>query len=37
MIQIFGLEGLPIIKEGDDLAELICNSTEQQRVHVEDH
>lgn len=36
MIQIIGLEGLPIIKEGDDLAELICRGAEQQGVHVED-
>lgn len=36
MIQIIGLEGLPIIKEGDDLAELICSGAEQQGVHVED-
>ncbi|MCK4433978.1 coenzyme F420-0:L-glutamate ligase [Candidatus Bathyarchaeota archaeon] len=36
MIQIFGVEGLPIIEEGDDLAELICGSAEQQGIHVED-
>ncbi|MEA2089934.1 MAG: coenzyme F420-0:L-glutamate ligase [Thermoproteota archaeon] len=36
MIQIIGLEGLPIIKEGDDLAELICRSAEQQGIHIED-
>jgi len=36
MIQIIGLEGLPIIKEGDDLAELICIGAERQGVRVED-
>lgn len=36
MIQIIGLKGLPIIKEGDDLAELICSRAEQEGIHVED-
>jgi len=37
MIQIFGLRGLPIVKKGDDLAELICYSAEEQGIHVEDN
>ena len=36
MIQIIELEGLPIIKEGDDLAELICSGAEQKGVRIED-
>ena len=36
MIQIFGVEGLPIIKEGDDLARLICEKAEEKKVHVQD-
>ena len=37
MIQVFGLRGLPIVKKGDDLAELICCSAEEQGIHVEDN
>jgi coenzyme F420-0:L-glutamate ligase/coenzyme F420-1:gamma-L-glutamate ligase len=36
MIQIIGLEGLPIIKEKDDLAELICSSAKKRGVCIED-
>jgi len=36
MIQIFGVEGLPIIREGDDLARLICEKAEERNVHVQD-
>jgi coenzyme F420-0:L-glutamate ligase/coenzyme F420-1:gamma-L-glutamate ligase len=36
MIQIFGVEGLPIIREGDDLARLICEKVEERNVHVQD-
>ena len=36
MIQIFGVEGLPIIREGDDLARLICEKAEEKKVHVQD-
>jgi len=36
MIQIIGLEGLPIVREGDDLAELICNGAERQGIHIVD-
>jgi len=32
MIQIIGVKGLPIVKEGDNLAKLICNAAEQQRT-----
>jgi len=32
MIQVFGVEGLPIIKKGDDLAELICRAAEKQKT-----
>jgi len=35
-IQIIGVKGLPIIKEGDDLARLICNATTQQGNPIED-
>jgi len=30
------VEGLPIIKEGDDLARLICEKVEERNVHVQD-
>jgi coenzyme F420-0:L-glutamate ligase/coenzyme F420-1:gamma-L-glutamate ligase len=36
MIKVIGLEGLPIVKEGDDLADLICSKAEQQGIPVED-
>jgi coenzyme F420-0:L-glutamate ligase/coenzyme F420-1:gamma-L-glutamate ligase len=36
MIRIIGLEGLPIVKEGDDLAELICAGAERGGVRIED-
>ena len=36
MIQIIGLEGLPIIKEEDDLAELICSNAKKRGVCIED-
>ena len=36
MIQIIGLEGMPIIKEKDDLAELICNVAEKRGIGIED-
>jgi coenzyme F420-0:L-glutamate ligase/coenzyme F420-1:gamma-L-glutamate ligase len=36
MIQIIGLEGLPIIKEEDDLAELICSNAEKRGIRIED-
>jgi len=35
MIQIIGVKGLPIIKEGDDLAKLICNAAAQQGTPIE--
>lgn len=35
MIQIIGVKGLPIIKEGDDLARLICNAAAQQGTPIE--
>jgi len=34
MIQIIGVKDLPILKEGDDLARLICNAAEQQRTPI---
>jgi len=36
MIQIIGVKGLPILKEGDDLARLICNAAEQQRTPIQE-
>jgi coenzyme F420-0:L-glutamate ligase/coenzyme F420-1:gamma-L-glutamate ligase len=36
MIEIIAVKDLPIIKEGDDLAELICNRAEQQGTPIED-
>lgn len=36
MVQVFGLKGLPIIKEGDDLAKLICKAVELQRTPIEE-
>jgi len=35
MIQITEVKGLPIIKEGDDLAKLICNAAAQQGTPIE--
>ena len=36
MIEIIGLEGLPIIKEEDDLAQLICSIAEKRGISVKD-
>jgi len=36
MIQVFAVKGLPIIKKGDDLAELICKAAEKQRTPLKD-
>lgn len=35
MIQIIGVEGLPIIKEGDDIAKIICDTAKQQKTPIE--
>ena len=35
-LQIIGIEGLPIIKVGDNLAELICNAAEKQGISIQD-
>ncbi|RLI21662.1 coenzyme F420-0:L-glutamate ligase [Candidatus Bathyarchaeota archaeon] len=35
-IQIIGIKGLPIIKEGDNLAELICQAAEKQKTPLQD-
>jgi len=35
-VQVIGVEGLPIIKRGDDLAGLICKAAEKQRTFIED-
>jgi len=37
MIQIIGVKDLPILKEGDNLAKLICNAAEQQRTPIQDN
>jgi coenzyme F420-0:L-glutamate ligase/coenzyme F420-1:gamma-L-glutamate ligase len=34
-VKIIGLEGLPIINEGDDLAELICRTAERQETPIQ--
>src|SRR3990170_719982 len=36
LVQVFGVKGLPIIKKGDDLAELICKASEKQRTPLKD-
>lgn len=35
-IQIIAVEGLPIIKKGDRLGELVCNATEKQGTPIQD-
>jgi coenzyme F420-0:L-glutamate ligase/coenzyme F420-1:gamma-L-glutamate ligase len=35
-VQIIGVNGLPIIKKGDNLAELICNTAESQGTPLQD-
>jgi len=35
VIQIIGVEGLPIIKAGDNLAELICKAAERQGTPIQ--
>jgi len=35
-VKVIGVKGLPIIKKGDDLAELICKAAEKQRTPIED-
>jgi len=36
MIQIIGVKDLPIVKEGDDLAKLVCNAAEQQGTPIQE-
>lgn len=36
MVEIIAVKDLPVIKEGDDLAELICRKAEQQETPIED-
>jgi len=36
MIQIIGVESLPIIKSGDNLAQLICEAAEKQKTPIRD-
>jgi len=35
IIQIIGIEGLPIVKTGDNLAELICDAAEKQGIPIQ--
>lgn len=35
VVQIIGIEGLPIIKAGDNLAELICEAAERQKTPIQ--
>jgi coenzyme F420-0:L-glutamate ligase/coenzyme F420-1:gamma-L-glutamate ligase len=36
VIKIIGIEGLPVIKSGDDVAEIVCSSAEKQGVTFQD-
>jgi coenzyme F420-0:L-glutamate ligase/coenzyme F420-1:gamma-L-glutamate ligase len=36
VIQIIGIEGLPIIKKGDSIAELVCKAAERQGTRIQD-
>lgn len=36
VVQIIGIEGLPIIKKGDNIAKLICNAVERQGTPIQD-
>jgi len=36
IIQVIGIEGLPVIKRGDNLAELICQAAEKQGTPIQD-
>lgn len=35
VVQIIGIKGMPIIKEGDNLAQLICTAAEQQQTPIQ--
>jgi coenzyme F420-0:L-glutamate ligase/coenzyme F420-1:gamma-L-glutamate ligase len=35
-VQVIAVENLPLIKEGDDLAELICNAAEKQKTPLQE-
>jgi len=35
-VQVIGVEGLPIIKKGDDIARLVCTAAERQGTPIED-
>ncbi len=37
VIQVVGIEGLPVIKTGDNLAELICRAAEKQGTPIKDN
>lgn len=36
MIRVIGVEGLPVVREGDDLGALVCGAVERQGVQFED-
>ncbi|MCS7386157.1 MAG: coenzyme F420-0:L-glutamate ligase [archaeon GB-1867-005] len=36
VVKIFGLRGIPIIKEGDDIAKIICEAAESQGIGIRD-
>jgi coenzyme F420-0:L-glutamate ligase/coenzyme F420-1:gamma-L-glutamate ligase len=36
VIEVFGVRGLPIIKEGNDLAEMICEATKKQGTPIQE-
>jgi len=35
VVQIVGIEGLPIVRKGDNIADLICKATEKQGIHIQ--
>ena len=36
VVQVIGIEGLPIIKKGDNIAELVCKAAERQGINIQD-
>lgn len=36
IVQVIGIEDLPIIKKGDNIAELVCKALEKQGIHIQD-
>jgi coenzyme F420-0:L-glutamate ligase/coenzyme F420-1:gamma-L-glutamate ligase len=36
-ITVLGVKGIPIVKPGDDLVELICRAAKKQSITINDH